>query len=116
MKKAIVFHGSIIDEVMEASKQLEDISIISLSMIAPLDESSVKEMLQNHETVYVTEEHFEEGGLGTILSDFVMKYELKTKIKKIGIKNHFIHKIGNCTHLRKEFNIDALSIVGQVKG
>lgn len=113
-KGAIIFHGSIVDEVLEASKKLNDISIISLAMISPLPEEEIKTILNKYETIYIVEEHFEEGGLGTILSDFAMKNKIYTEIKKIAIKNHFIHKIGSCSYLRKDLKIDANSIIEKV--
>ncbi len=113
--KAILFHGSIIDEVIEASKELEDVSIISLPMISPLPENEILEMMKKYETIYVVEEHFEEGGLGTILSDFAIKNKIFPNIEKIAIKNHFIHKIGSCNYLRKELLIDSKSIIEKVR-
>jgi transketolase len=113
-KKAILFHGSIIDEVLEASKELDDCAIISMPMIAPLDEKEVRKILKNYEEVYIIEEHFEEGGLGSILSDFAQKNSIKINIKKIAIKNHYIHDIGNCNHLRKKFGINSESIIKRV--
>ena len=113
-KKAILFHGSIVDEVITASKNLNDVAIISFAMIVPLHNEETKKILTKFDTVYVVEEHFEEGGLGTILNDFAMKNKINVTIKKIAIKNHYIHKIGSCNYLRKEFNIDADSIVTKV--
>jgi transketolase len=114
-KKAIVFHGSIVDEVLKASEELEDVSIISLAMIAPLDKDETKNILEKYDSVYVVEEHFEDGGLGTILNDFAMQNNIAVKIKKLAIENHYIHKIGNCNYLRKEFKIDSDSIVQRVQ-
>lgn len=113
--KAIVFHGSIVDEVLESSKELEDVAIISLPMIAPLDHSEIANILNKYNEVYVVEEHFEEGGLGTILNDFAQTHSIEVNIKKIAIQNHYIHEIGNCNYLRKKLNIDAKSIVKEVK-
>jgi len=112
--KVIVFHGSIVDEVIKASEELVDVALISFAIIAPLDEEQTKKILQEYATVYVVEEHFSEGGLGTILSDFAMLHSIDVKIEKIAIKNHYIHKIGSCNYLRKEFGIDASSIVKRV--
>ncbi|MFA6196753.1 MAG: transketolase C-terminal domain-containing protein [Sulfurimonas sp.] len=113
-KKAILFHGSIVDEVLRASENLEDVSIISLPMIAPLDNDEINKILNKYEIVYVVEEHFKEGGLGSILSDFAMENSIVVKIKKIAIENHYIHKIGNCDYLRKELHIDSQSILSKV--
>lgn len=113
-KKAIIFHGSIVDEVLEASKALEDVAIISMPLIFPFDEGAVEALFRQYEHVYVVEEHFEEGGLGTMLRDFAQEKSLHVRIEKIAIKNHFIHEIGNCAYLRACFGIDAKAIVKRV--
>lgn len=115
LKRAIVFHGSIVDEVIKASESLEDISIISLPMIEPLDKNEISKILNKYDIVYVVEEHFKEGGLGSILSDFAMENNIFVKIEKIGIQNHYIHTIGNCDYLRKELKIDAASIISRIQ-
>jgi transketolase len=82
-KEAIIFHGSIVDEVLEASKEIDEVSIISLPMIFPLDEDEVKNILGKYEKIYVVEEHFEDGGLGTILNDFVMGNKVDITIQRV---------------------------------
>jgi len=114
-KKAILFHGSIVDEVLKASEELEDVAVISLAMISPLNEDEITKILTKYDTIYIVEEHFSEGGLGSILSDFAMQHKIDANIQKIAIENHYIHKIGSCNYLRKEFSIDADSIVKRVK-
>jgi len=113
-KKAIIFHGSIVDEVLKAGEVLEDVAIISFALISPLDVGETKRILEKYESVYVVEEHFENGGLGTILSDFIIENKLSVSIEKIAIENHFIHKIGDCNYLRKELNIDSESIIERI--
>lgn len=112
--KAIIFHGSIVDEVLEASKSLDDVALISMPLIAPFDEDAVSAVLKHYKTIYVVEEHFKEGGLGTILSDFAQEKKLAVNLEKIAIKNHFIHEIGTCAYLRKCFGIDAQAIIKKV--
>lgn len=113
--KAIIFHGSIVDEVLEAMKDLEGVSIISLPMIMPLAKNEMSTLLNKYEKIYVVEEHFKEGGLGSILSDFAMENKIFVDLEKIGIENKHIHKIGNCDYLRKELKIDKKSIVTKVQ-
>ena len=114
-KKAIIFHGSIVDEVLKASELLEDVSIISLAMIHPLPEEEMLSILKKYRKIYVVEEHFKEGGLGSILSDFAQQNKIFVDVQKIAIENHYIHKIGNCDYLRKELDIDSSAIVKKVK-
>ena len=105
----------IVDEVLKASEKLDDVAIVSMPFISPFDEKEVKNMFEKYKKVYVVEEHFEEGGLGTILSDFAMKNRIDTNIQKIAIKNQYIHDIGDCSYLREKLGIDAKSIVKRVK-
>jgi len=113
-KKAIIFHGSIVDEVLKASEELQDVSIISLAMIFPLPKDEIIEILNKYEKIYVVEEHFKDGGLGSILSDFAIENKIFVDLEKIAIDNHYIHKIGNCDYLRKELSIDSESIINKV--
>ncbi len=113
-KKAIIFHGSIVDEVLKARQEIDDVSIISLAMISPLPKKEILELFTKYEKIYVVEEHFKDGGLGSILSDFAMENKIFVDIQKIAIKNHYIHKIGNCDYLRKELSIDSESIIKKV--
>lgn len=111
VKVALIFHGSIIEEILEIMDKLDEISVISLPMISPLDESSIKIILEKYEIVYILEEHFEEGGLGTILSDFVVKNNIYVRIIKLAIPNYYIHDIGNCKYLRNLYGIDSQKIL-----
>lgn len=115
-EKALIFHGSIVDEVLEASTLLDDVSIISFAMIAPLDAEAIIELCSSYNTIYVVEEHFKDGGLGTILSDFIVQHSLEVKLIKIGIKNHYIHEIGDCSYLRERFQISSKDIIKIVQG
>ncbi|WP_345993121.1 transketolase C-terminal domain-containing protein [Sulfurimonas sp. HSL-1716] len=114
-KKALLFHGSIVDEVMKASLELKDVAIISMPMISPIDENEVIKILQNYNEIYIVEEHFKEGGLGSILCDLAQTKRILVDIIKIAVPNHYIHEIGNCAYLRQKLQIDADSIIKIIK-
>ncbi len=104
----LIIHGSIVDEV---SKILEnvDISIVTVPMLtANFDWEA---FLEDFNKVFTLEEHFINGGFGTILRDKVEK-----KIYKFGLPNEYIHKIGDRDFLRKYYKIDGKSIGKKVKG
>lgn len=110
-KIAILFHGSIGTEVMDS---LEDMKqkpvVISVPMIHPLDYDFLLTKLKDIHTVITVEEHFIEGGLGTIISDWIVKENLPFKLKKFGIKNEFIHAIKNTSSMRSFYGISSGNI------
>ena len=110
-KNLILFHGSIIDEVLKVKDEIDDIDIASLAMISPIDEEQLSQICTKYENIFIVEEHFKDGGVGTIINDFVMGNKIDVNIVKIGIDNHYIHEIGNCSYLREKFNIDAKGII-----
>jgi len=61
--------------------------------------------LIDFDKVFTLEEHFINGGFGTILRDRCEK-----KIYKFGLPNEYIHKIGNRDYLRKYYEIDGISV------
>ncbi len=68
----------------------------------------ISQIAESKKPIFVAEEHFEFGGLGTILS------EAGIKVSKIAIKNEYIHKVGNRDYLRAYYGIDAKSIAEKI--
>lgn len=98
----LVLHGSIVDEVSKILNIL-DINIVSVPMLT--SDFNWEEFLSNYDTVFTYEEHFINGGFGTILRD-----KVDQKIHKFGLPNEYIHKIGDRDFLRKHYSIDGISI------
>ena len=110
-KIAILFHGSIGTEVMDSLEGMKRSPlVISIPMISPLDFDFLLSILKDIHTVITVEEHFIEGGLGTIISDWIVKENLPFKLKKLGIKNEFIHAIKNNNGMRSFYGISAENI------
>lgn len=105
---AVLFHGSIGGEVMKAVGDLPGgPMVVSVPMLQPLDTVFFKKMLAGFKTVITIEEHFVEGGLGTIISEFATTSRAGFKLRSLGIKNEFIHAIRNNPGLRDMYGISA---------
>ncbi len=107
-KNILILHGSISDEVSKIL-EIQDINIISVPMLT--SDFDWEEFLSDYDKVFTLEEHFVNGGFGTMLRDKVEK-----KIYKFGLKNEYIHKIGNRNYLREYYEIDGKSIGNKIKG
>jgi len=107
----VVSHSSIVEECIKVATVLEEknisIKVVSMPMITT---DKVDEILNFSGDIFVIEEHYEYGGLGTILSERSDK-----KIHKIGLPNEFVHTIGNRDYMRKYFGIDASSITTKIE-
>lgn len=108
---AILFHGSISSEVIKA---LEDSQlsprVFSVPMVQPLDFDFLLERLNNVHTLITVEEHFIEGGLGSVVAEWLTKEGIPFRLKRLGIKNEFIHAIRNNSGMRSIYGISSTSI------
>lgn len=103
---AVLFHGSISSEVMKAVESFKKPPmVISTPMIQPLDFPFLLKKFKDIHTLITVEEHFVEGGLGSIISDWIARARLPLRLKKIGIKNEFIHAINNRQGMRSKYGI-----------
>lgn len=106
-KNILVLHGSIVDEVSKILEKI-DINVVSVPMLT--SEFDWNTFFINYENIFTYEEHFVNGGFGTMLNDKIDK-----KVIKFGIRNEYIHKIGNRDYLRKYYQIDAHNIIENLK-
>lgn len=106
----IVSHSAMVEECLNVAKLLEEKNISAKVISVPmLTTDKIDEIASFGKKVFVVEEHYEYGGLGTILSEQIDK-----KIHKIGLPNKFIHAIGNRDYMRQCFGIDAEAICTKI--
>lgn len=113
---AVLFHGSISKEVIEAIEDLQNPPmVISVPMIQPLDFTFLLEKLKKIHTLITVEEHFVDGGLGSVIAEWLLKEKLYFRLKKLGIKNEFIHAIKNNAGMRRKYGISSDKIRNEIE-
>ena len=116
---AVLFHGSISDEVMAAYDVLSSHGcaplVISVPTVQPLDTVSLLAMLTDVLHVVCVEEHFTSCGLGSMLARLTGEQSVRWRLTCMGIPPHFIHKVGSTNYLRSSFGISAAAIVLEVQ-
>lgn len=113
---AVLFHGSISQEVMEALKDLSQMPlVVSVPMIQPLDFDVLLKKLRKVHTIITVEEHFVDGGLGSVLAEWITKNGLSLKLERLGIRNEFLHRIKNTKGMRDFYGISAIKIKKRIK-
>jgi len=103
----LLVHGSIVDEVDKILK-LVDIDIVTVPFLN--SNFNWQKFLSGYRYIFVLEEHFVNGGFGTFLKD-----QVDRKIYKFGIKNEYIHIVGNRGYLREYYRIDGKSVGEKIK-
>lgn len=91
---AIVFVHSILTEetfyAAEILKQNElSIKVINVRQLKPIDEQFCVEQAKNYKVCIAIEDHFQIGGLYTILSEIFIKHQLNTELHSISLGNHW---------------------------
>ena len=85
-------------------------------MLQPLNKEYLLEMLKDVKHVVSVEEHYENSGLGSILSNIWLEHRPLWKLKTIGIPYKFIHEIKDQQGMREHLGISSADIVRTVKG
>ncbi|MBI3793706.1 MAG: transketolase [Nitrospinae bacterium] len=107
----VLFHGSVGIEVMQAVEGLKARpQLISVPMLTEGDFSGLKKLLKNTRTVITVEEHYVQGGLGSIMAEWIIENGVDVKLRKLGVKNEYIHKIKNNLGMREHYGISASEI------
>ncbi|MGA1870299.1 MAG: transketolase family protein [bacterium] len=111
---ALIFHGSISEEVMRAYELLvkEDMypTLISIPMLQPLHRNKLLGHLENIRTVICVEEHYKICGLGSIVSRLLGHTSPHVEVVSMGIENNYIHEIKNTQGMRDFYHISAKDI------
>lgn len=109
-KVALVAHSAIVSEVLKAGEIL-DVNVLSMPFINAKSKEVIQ-ILERYDRIFVIEEHFEYGGLGTYLQS---KSKSKRKIEILGLPNKYVHFIGTQDQAREYFGIDCEGIIAFVR-
>ena len=114
---SIYVTGSIIEEVIEASKKLEangfSIKIVNVATIKPFDKNSI--INEKNKYIVTVEEQNILGGIGSIISSIITENNLNIKLFKIGLNDSFAKGYGTYKEMLKMNNLDAESIYKYIK-
>lgn len=107
--------GICTEEALRASKVLKDrgISIqhMHITTLKPFNDDSVIEAISKSKYGIITmENHSIIGGLGTIVAEKMAEAGIGKKLRKIGIKDTFVHGASK-QYLMKEYGLDAAALV-----
>jgi len=116
---ALLFHGSIGEEVLRAALLLKEQGIvprvISVPLVQPLNFAVLGELLGGISNLVTVEEHYHSCGLGSTLREFCTQGGRSFSLTTLGIAPRYIHEVHDNRGMRKLFGIDAEQIAAAVQ-
>lgn len=106
----LISTGNILPIVMQLSKKLEQEGIssevINMHTIKPLDKLGLRRNFRKHKFVFSFEEHSEIGGLGSTISSWLVKNNIKkNNFFYFGTKDIFYKKSGSQSYARDQLGL-----------
>lgn len=115
----VFFTGSIVSELLESVKMLENdnisLKIINVHTIKPFDNESIINECKNQKNIFSLEEHNTNGGLGSSIADVIVENNINVKFIKIGLKDSFASGYGTYAEMKEMNSLNATSIYNTIK-
>ena len=113
--------GPILSEAIKANNILKEdgkiVGVASMGSVKPLDQEFLQQCIDNGYNCWISlEEHHKIGGLGTALLEWLSEQNINNvRLHRIGIEDHFVHRIGDQNYVRESEGLNARAIVNKVK-
>ncbi|MCZ8157142.1 MAG: transketolase [Leptospira sp.] len=106
-----------LEAIAELEKQGINCGLIHMHTVKPLDEDTLKQWLPKVKAFVTVEEHTRIGGLGSAILEFCNDHipEQSSKIKRIGLPDHFSEKYGSQNEQLEYMGISVESLVKTMK-
>ena len=110
----LVSSGTTVGHCLAAARELEqekiDVSVLNMHTIKPLDHEALQQAAEQHDKIFIVEEHFKVGGLG----DAVVRYyndhlNHRVSVHCHGIKDMFL-TTGDYPYLLQKNKLDSSGI------
>ncbi len=112
-KTCLVTYGREFDSCYKAMLETEDVYVIKLNKIKPID-SSVISHLENAERILFFEEGIKTGGVGEIFAAMLEENGIKAEYEHIAVPDEFIKQASVSAQLKK-YGLDKDSVIDRIK-
>ena len=87
---------------------------MNISTLKPLEKLNLSKIISKYDQVFTIEEHNTTGGLGSIISDLLIEFNLKSKLKKIGVHDTYKTVGGSYHECLIENGLDSVGISNKI--
>ncbi len=113
-KVAIVATGMMVQEALEAAKQLDfNPTVVNINTIKPIDADLIKELAKTHDAIVTVEEHNVIGGLGGAVAEVLASEKERCPQYMMGMQDTF-GQSGTPASLLEHYGLTASSIAKKV--
>lgn len=110
----IIGIGKMVDRAINVSKVLKenniDAEVINARFLKPIDEETIIKSINKTKNVITIEDNIIEGGLGTVVSELILKNNLQNiKMKKFGYPDEFV-KHATPDEIEEKYGLDVKAI------
>lgn len=114
----VISYGPTLIDVLDASEELKtkgiNVNVVNARFIKPIDTELITKIAEQNQPILVVEEAMLAGGLGALVQSFVMDYDLKTPVKRIGIDDQYVEQ-GSVPELLEEVGLTKENIVNKIE-
>lgn len=111
-KKCLVTYGRLFSECYKAYKQLDDVFVVKLNRIKPIDEAVIDELNACKE-IFFYEESIKSGSVGEIFASMLEEQGIAAKFKHIAVDDEFIKQASVESQI-KHYKMDSESIIKEM--
>lgn len=116
---AILSTGAIFEEVLQVYKLLKERgyapAVYTFPTVKPIDKLLIEKISVEFDLIVTCEEHNILGGFGSAVAEVMVELsQYKARLMKIGIDDEYSVRVGNQQYLRKQYGIDANSILKKI--
>lgn len=117
---AIISTGNMVHKAMEITQVLEkslgEITVVDLYRLKPVNTAKLLRIVSQKKWVVTMEEHLLAGGLGSLIAEIFADKNIKTPLKRIGLKDSYYYAYGGRQNIQKICGLDNESISKTIKG
>ncbi len=117
---AVFSMGAIFDEVYEACEEIKSQGFVptvyTFPTIKPIDREVILDCAKKHKAIVTVEEHNLSGGFGSAVAEVLAEADgERAKLVRVALDDRYSSIVGSQKYLRKQYHIDAKTIIERVK-
>lgn len=105
--KAVLVTGNLVEGVAKLAQQYTELTVIEVGRLDRVHSEFVN-VLSQFKSIFTMEEHFKNGGLGSLIGECILDNQIPCRLKRLGLDpaKGYSYQYGGRQALRKSMNLD----------